>query len=303
MLWSRRLLRSQRRKDRIPRLASQSKDSRDFGAQVVCHQSVRLRPPTSKYIPHHLAYKINTSENESDFVVNGIACLPPFGYYQTCTILNSLTSSIPLVHLHERGKKSKSLIIFSHGNGSDLSQALTFVSSLAEMHQAEYIAYDYSGYGLSEQKKTTTHSICADLEAIIAWVDRPLTEIILVGFSLGCYPTAKVASKYRVKGVILLAPMMSLISLLTDEVKLGVNTFFKNDELNTFEVIENIESHLLILHSRHDEIIPFRHSELIYQRYLKLSQNPSVDLIEIEQLKHNEILIVLQSSLHNKLQK
>lgn len=96
--------------------------------------------------------------------------------------------------------------------------------------------------------------------------------------------------------------MMSLISLLTEESRLGINTFFKNDELSTFEVVENIESHLLILHSKQDEIIPFRHSELIYQRYLKLSRNPSVDLIEIEQLKHNDTLIVLQSTLHNKLQ-
>lgn len=59
-------------------------------------------------------------------------------------------------------------------------------------------------------------SICDDLEMILAWLDRPLKEVILIGFSLGCYPTAKIASKYRVKAVILISPMMSLISLLSD---------------------------------------------------------------------------------------
>ena len=50
-----------------------------------------------------------------------------------------------------------------------------------------------------------------------------------MGFSLGCYPTAKMASMYKVKGVVLISPMMSLISLLAGEEKLAVNSFFKGD--------------------------------------------------------------------------
>ena len=108
---------------------------------------------------------------------------------------------------------------------------------MASLHTAEYIAYDYSGYGVSDQKNTTPETICTDLEAVLAWSDRPLDEVILIGFSLGCFPTAKVASKYKVKGVILISPMISLISVLADEKQLGINSFFKNDEFNTFEVV------------------------------------------------------------------
>jgi esterase/lipase len=43
-----------------------------------------------------------------------------------------------------------------------------------------------------------------------------MCEVFLVGFSLGCYPTAKVASLHRVKGLVLLSPMMSLISLMQE---------------------------------------------------------------------------------------
>lgn len=79
-----------------------------------------------------------------------------------------------MVHLHKKSKKLKSLIIFSHGNGSDLTQSLEFISSLAEIHEAEYIAYDYTGYGRSALKKTTAEGICNDLETVIAWANRPL---------------------------------------------------------------------------------------------------------------------------------
>jgi abhydrolase domain-containing protein 17 len=151
-------------------------------------------------------------------------------------MLNGPRVSVPLVHLVPKiAKKEKHhVVVFSHGNGADLSHSLSFVCSMACNFEAEYVAYDYSGYGRSEIKETTPDSICNDLEAVLAWLDRPLSEIILVGFSLGCYPTAKVASKHKVKGVVLLSPMMSLISLMADERKLGVNSFFKNDEFNTF---------------------------------------------------------------------
>jgi len=115
--------------------------------------------------------------------------------------------------------------------------------------------------------------MCDDLENVIAWADRPLDQIILVGFSLGCFPTAKIASKYRIKAVVLVSPMMSLISLLSEHEKLQFGTFFRNDEFSTFKVIDNIEAHLMLIHSLHDELIPFKHSQLIYERYVTNSSN------------------------------
>lgn len=122
-------------------------------------------------------------------------------------------------------EECKSTIIYSHGNSSDLSVSLRFVAALAELHKVNYIVYDYTGYGNSKLKETTPESIVQDLEMVLAWSALPLEEIILVGFSLGCFPTATVAAKHRVKGVVLLSPMASLISLF--EEKLSPFTFFK----------------------------------------------------------------------------
>jgi pimeloyl-ACP methyl ester carboxylesterase len=148
--------------------------------------------------------------------VKGVKYLPPFGYSARCTILDSPKASIPLVHLCPTNTQTKSVVVFSHGNGCDLTHSMDFVCALAEKHKAEYVAYDYTGYGQSEIKHTSSNSLCNDLETVLAWLDRPLNEVTLVGFSLGCFPSAQVASKYRVKGVVLLAPMMSLFSLLSD---------------------------------------------------------------------------------------
>ena len=67
-----------------------------------------------------------------------------------------------------------------------------------------------------------------------------------------------------------------------------MNSFFKDDELNSFEVIENIQSYLLFIHSKDDEMIPFKHSQLMYQRYVNLSKYWwGAHLIEVENLRHN----------------
>ena len=54
-------------------------------------------------------------------------------------------------------------IIYSHGNNEDLMDALGFVCRLSKSIKAEFIVYDYSGYGDSKIDWTTEKSICEDL--------------------------------------------------------------------------------------------------------------------------------------------
>ena len=109
-------------------------------------------------------------------------------------------------------------IVYSHGNNEDLIDALGFASRLSKSIKAEFIVYDYSGYGDSKINSTTESSICEDLEIILSWVSqyRQLEDIVLWGFSLGSYPTTVCSSHYNVLGVILQAPFSSLLNILNN---------------------------------------------------------------------------------------
>lgn len=52
----------------------------------------------------------------------------------------------------------------------------------------------------------------------------------------------------------------------------------------------------MLAHSRDDELIPFRHSEIIYERYTQISKNPSIELVELKRINHNEIHHCLTST-------
>jgi hypothetical protein len=55
------------------------------------------------------------------------------------------------------------------------------------------------------------------MEIVLAWINKPLNQIILWGFSLGSYPVLSAAAKYPVKGVILQCPIASVACFFKEE--------------------------------------------------------------------------------------
>lgn len=107
------------------------------------------------------------------------------------------------------------------------------------------------------------------------------------GFSLGCYPSCKMAGKARFKGLVLQSPLASIYSLFSDELTPYSN--FTNDCFSVLEAIGSVNCFLVILHSREDEIVPFRHAEILFERHRLVSSNPFCFLAEVTALKHNHM--------------
>jgi pimeloyl-ACP methyl ester carboxylesterase len=101
-------------------------------------------------------------------------------------------------------------IIYAHGNSSDLGSSLAFISKMVVHFKAEYIAFDYTGYGASRITHVGEEIITSDLEMVLAWANRPLDNVILWGFSLGTCPVLANAVKHRVKAIVLQCPIGSL---------------------------------------------------------------------------------------------
>ena len=104
-------------------------------------------------------------------------------------------------------------MIYSHGNSSDLADAIRFLELLGKKNNERVafnlVSYDFSGYGESEVRETTEESMVRDLQMVIKWLKVPHSSIVLWGFSLGTYPTVQVAAKLKIGGVILHCPLAS----------------------------------------------------------------------------------------------
>lgn len=85
---------------------------------------------------------------------------------------------------------------------------------------------------------------------VLAWLKKPLNEIILWGFSLGTFPVITNAARYSVKAVILQCPIGSLSCMFHENY--GQNIKFKEDHFANIDHIANVRGRLLMMHSLAD---------------------------------------------------
>lgn len=63
----------------------------------------------------------------------------------------------------------------------------------------------------------------------------------------------------------------------------------------------DISSFLVIIHSRDDEVIPYKHAQILYERHRMVSSNPYCFLLEVTALKHNHMHAFLADINRNKV--
>lgn len=107
------------------------------------------------------------------------------------------------------------------------------------------------------------------------------------------------ATKVNVKGVVLQSPLASIYSLFVEN--LSPYSTFTNDCFSILDNIGNINCFLLLVHSRGDEIIPIKHSQVLYERHRMISSNPYCFLLEVTALKHNHMHAFLGDAASNKV--
>ena len=116
-----------------------------------------------------------------------------------------------------------------------MGDALKFMGNFASKFRAEYVVFDFTGYGESRESSVGEEVICWDLEYVLAWVNRPLSSIILWGFSLGTFPIVVNAAKYPVAGVVLQCPIGSLSCMFYESYETKVR--FKDDHFANIDHI------------------------------------------------------------------
>ena len=158
------------------------------------------------------------------------------------------------------------VILFSHGNGENVSDALEFVRLFRKLGFSALV-YDYGGYGNSTGKPSELRAY-EDIRAM--W--RFLTEqkgiapgrIALMGRSLGGGATAQLAAEVRPGAII-------LDSTFTSAVNLGSETFpflpvrrLLKHRFESIEKVPEFEAPLLVIHSRDDTLIPPHHGKALF---------------------------------------
>lgn len=160
------------------------------------------------------------------------------------------------------------------------------------------LAYDYRGYGISKGC-TCEKSTYDDLEYVLSFAQEKLhyelSNIILWGFSLGTGPTVEIAARYQnLGGVILQSPLASVLVWLDKKANWDYE-YSSTDIYCNINKIENIKAKIFIIHGKRDQTIDFRHSNLLYEKYVNFSKdNNQIWLVLAEGVGHNDIQYLIE---------
>ncbi|MCK5004279.1 MAG: alpha/beta fold hydrolase [Candidatus Aminicenantes bacterium] len=177
---------------------------------------------------------------------------------------------------------SKGLIFYLHGNAGSLSSWGGVARTYTDLNYDVFIL-DYRGYGKSDGSISSEKQLFSDIQAAYDNLKKKYAEnkIIILGYSIGAGPAAKIASTNNPKLLILQAPYYNLSDLMRKFYPL-IPTFFLKYKFRTDKYIKECKMPVVIFHGDQDEVI-------YYGSSLKLKKlfKPGDRLISLEGQYHN----------------
>lgn len=224
------------------------------------------------YIPNHSSYSYNKLSKDDDFLKVELKD-------------NENTYVGWLKNTYE----DRPIIIYFGGNGD--SSAKFFNNSLITENpifiEYNFIMLDYPTYGLSKgtlNEENNFKMAILTYEYVVEELGYTSDNIHVIGYSLGSGIATYLASKKAIKNLVLIAPYSSFIDVGNTMFPIFYGPFkhLIKDKYESVNYASDVESNVLIVASKKDEVIKFRLSK-------KLSNSFSnVKFSEFQDLRHND---------------
>jgi pimeloyl-ACP methyl ester carboxylesterase len=170
------------------------------------------------------------------------------------------TDGILLHGLLFKAAEHKGLVLFLHGNGGSLRQ-WGETASLYTALGYDVFLLDYRGYGKSEGRIQSQQQLFGDVQAAYTEMKKQYNEdsIVVIGYSIGTGPAAKLASTNHPKLLVLQAPYYNLTDMMKHRYPF-IPTFLLQYSLETNKYLQQCASPVILFHGDADGVIPYTSS-------------------------------------------
>ncbi|MCX5804900.1 MAG: alpha/beta hydrolase [Proteobacteria bacterium] len=161
----------------------------------------------------------------------------------------------------------KGIILFCHGNAGNVSHVIERIRIFHEMNFSA-LFFDYRGYGKSTGKPSEEGTY---LDAEAAWdyliqCGNSPEKIIVYGQSLGGAIATEVAIRKKPVALIIESSFTSMPDLGSKLYPWLPVKLLAKYQYSTLTKISIINFPKLIIHSPDDEIVPFKHGRILYEK-------------------------------------
>jgi uncharacterized protein len=153
-------------------------------------------------------------------------------------------------------------LLVCHGNGGNISHRLELYQVLLEAG-VNVFAFDYRGYGHSAGRPSEAGTYL-DAEAACQWLQRKGLagrSIIAFGESLGGGVASELALRVPLGGLVLQSTFTSIPDIGGELFPWLPVRWLAEIHYDTYSKLPKLKLPVLVMHSRADGLVPFRHSE------------------------------------------
>ena len=169
--------------------------------------------------------------------------------------------------LHEKDLINKKTIIFFHGNAGNLRNRNYKLNELSKF-DVNFLIIAYRGFS-GNQGKPSEQGLYEDARSALDFLKiKGVKEknLILYGESLGTAVAIETAQNKDLAGIILESPFTSMVELAQKYYPFLPVKFLLKDKYETIKKLPKINSPLLVLHGRLDDIVPFAMGKKIFNK-------------------------------------
>ena len=167
---------------------------------------------------------------------------------------------------HNKNVNSYKTILFLHGNAGSLENRIHKINHFKDMN-VNFLLVAWRGF--SGNKGTPTEKgLYEDAESAVRWLkSKGVREnnIIVYGESLGTGVATEIAQNKNFAGIILESPFTSMIDAGKDKYPYLPVRLLLKDRYESNKKIKNINSPILIMHGKVDNIVPFHMGKKMYE--------------------------------------
>jgi len=206
-----------------------------------------------------------------------------------------------LAWYHNKDADDYKTILFLHGNAGSLENRIHKINHFKDMN-VNFLIIAWRGFS-GNKGKPTEEGLYDDARSAIAWLKKKgikENNIIIYVESLGTGVTIEVAQKKNFAGIILESPFTSMVETGKDKYPFLPVRLLLKDKYESDKKIKNINSPILIMHGKVDNIVPFYMGKKIYE----LANEPKYSYFseyDDHMMEYNKTLLKVLKNFINSL--
>ncbi len=188
-------------------------------------------------------------------------------FYKGNEIKIPVEQGVELSCLTIESKPQDGAILYLHGNRGSIRRCIGQTGNFQNLGYDIYLP-DYRGFGKSDGKLRSEKQMNDDMEVVLKEMLKIYSsdQIIIIGYSMGTGMASYLATKYKLKALVMVAPFKSLIDMKNRFFPIAPSFIMKYKFRND-KNIAKVDCPIIIFHGTDDELIPISSSEALKKTY------------------------------------